>query len=158
MACHKRSQFNSLVFIPAFMWNCCRLQEVKKFSRNPVQSNYVNLITELLTQNLLSQIAELARRPRIMLKILYFSGNHQFFFTGVKVSLWPGRKTCSFIGRGSIIWGRGGNFFQDIYQPEKPPWRISPGHLDRVFSEHILTINQILIIILTNFVTLLKIS
>ena len=38
MACHKLSHFNSGVFILGFTWNCCRLQETKKFSRSPGQS------------------------------------------------------------------------------------------------------------------------
>ena len=59
VACHKLSHFNSQVFILDFIWNCCRLQEVKKFSRNPGQNKcvaratrYHISIAELLMRNL----------------------------------------------------------------------------------------------------------
>ena len=65
---------------------CCRFQEGKKFSRNPGHLRWVTRenryhlnIAKLLIGNLMSQIAELFRRPRTMLKIFYFSGDHQFF-------------------------------------------------------------------------------
>ena len=61
-----------------------RLQEAKKFSRNPSQFEYVTKdrrchvsVAVLLIQNLQSQVAQLARRPGTMLKIHYFSwGGH----------------------------------------------------------------------------------
>ena len=69
-----------------FTWNCCRLQEVKKFSRKPGQSNcvaretrYHVSIVELLIQNLWNHVAGLVGRPSTILKIFYFSGGHQFF-------------------------------------------------------------------------------
>ena len=84
--CHKLSQFNSRIFILGFTCNCYRLQKAKKFSRNPGQfkcvareTRYHISITELLIQNLQSQVPELVQRPRITLKILYFSGGHQVF-------------------------------------------------------------------------------
>ena len=53
--CH----YNSRVFILDFNWNCCRLQEAKKFSRNPGQfkcvtrkTRYHVSIAELLIRNL----------------------------------------------------------------------------------------------------------
>ena len=81
--CHELIHFNSRVFILDFTCNC-RLQKAKKFSRNPGQFKCVTReikyhisITELLIQNLYSQVPELVQRPRITLKILYFSGSHQ---------------------------------------------------------------------------------
>ena len=49
------------------------------------------VITELIMQNLKSQVMKLFLRPRTLMKIiLYFSGDHHFFLiTGDKVSLWP---------------------------------------------------------------------
>ena len=41
VACHKLNHFNSRVFMLDFTWNCCRLQEGKKFSRNLDQFKYV---------------------------------------------------------------------------------------------------------------------
>ena len=41
VACHKLSCLNSRVFILGFTWNCCSLQEGKKFSRNQGQSKCV---------------------------------------------------------------------------------------------------------------------
>ena len=56
---HEFCYFNSRLFILDFAWNCCRLQEGKKFSRNPVQFKYVTRetifhvsIAEYLIQNL----------------------------------------------------------------------------------------------------------
>ena len=51
-----------------------------------------------------------------MLQILYFIGTTDFFlkFTGDKVSLIPGQKAFSFIGRGGIIWDREGTFSKTI--------------------------------------------
>ena len=87
VACHKLSQFNSSVFIVGFTWNCCRLQEAKKFIRRiqaqfkcvTRKTRYHVSIEELLIQNLCSQVVELVRRRWIMLKILYISGGHQLF-------------------------------------------------------------------------------
>ena len=86
VACHKLNRFNSRVFTLDFTWNCCRLLEAKKFWRNPGQFKWVTRetrycisIAELLRRNLMRQVAELFRRPRAMLKILYFSGDHHFF-------------------------------------------------------------------------------
>ena len=85
VACHKLSHFNLRVFTFDFTWNCCRLLEAK-FSRNLGQfkrvtreTRYHVSIAELLKQNLMIQVAELFRRPRTMLKILYFSGDQKFF-------------------------------------------------------------------------------
>ena len=102
VARHKLSHFNSRVFIHVFSWNCCRLQEVKKFSRNPGQfesvteeTRYHLSIAELLIRNLQSQVAELIQKPRTLLKILYFSGDHQLFKTS------PGIKSQQIFDRGS---------------------------------------------------------
>ena len=83
MACLKFSLFNSWLFTLDFTWNCCRLQEAKKLSRNPGkfkcvtrETRYHVSITELWIRNLQSQVADLVWRPK--LKILYFSGGHLF--------------------------------------------------------------------------------
>ena len=85
VACHKLSHFNLRVFTFDFTWNCCRLLEAK-FSRNLGQFKWVTRetryhvsIADLLKRNLMSQVAELLRRPRTMLKILYFSGDQKYF-------------------------------------------------------------------------------
>ena len=97
MACLKFSLFNSWLFTLDFTWNCCRLQEAKKLSRNPGkfkcvtrETRYHVSITELWIRNLQSQVADLVRRPK--LKILYFSGGH-LFMTGVENLFldWAGR-------------------------------------------------------------------
>ena len=82
------------------------------------ETGYHVSIRELLIQNLQNQIAELVRRPRIMLKIIYFSGGHQFFQTspGIKSLYDRGRKFYFFISRGVIIWDRGSNFRKFIDQ------------------------------------------
>ena len=86
VACHKLSHFNSRLFKLDFTWKCCRLLEASKFSRHPGQFNWVTRetryhvsIAELFKRNLMSQVTKLFRRPRTMLKILYFSQDHQFF-------------------------------------------------------------------------------
>ena len=75
MTCHELSKFNSRVFILDFTWNCCRLQERKRFSRNQGQfkcvtkeTGYHLSISELLILNIQSQVAELLRRPTIIRK------------------------------------------------------------------------------------------
>ena len=124
VTCHKLSFFNSWVFTVDFTY--CRLLEAKKFSRNPGQFKWLTRetrchvsIVELLIWNLMSQVAKLSRKTRIMLKILYFSGDHQFFkkSLGIKIILQTGWKTFKLVGR-------------------RKPWgHISPGHLDRVCSQ-----------------------
>ena len=112
---HKLKQSNSWAFILDFTCNCCRLQKSKKFSRNLGQFKCVTRetiyhisFTELLIQNIQSQCPELVQKPRITLKILYFSGDHQVFQIS---SLYDrGKKTYSFIGQGGITWDWGGNF------------------------------------------------
>ena len=64
VTCHKLSHFNSRVFTFDFTWNCCRLLEAKKFSRNPGQFKCITReikyhvsTTELLKRNVVSQVA-----------------------------------------------------------------------------------------------------
>ena len=97
--CH----YNSRVFILDFNWNCCRLQEAKKFSRNPGQfkcvtrkTRYHVSIAELLIRNLWIQVVELVWRTRNMLKIPYFRGGHQIF------QISPGIKSLYDQGRNLI--------------------------------------------------------
>ena len=124
MTCHKLSHFNSQLFILNFIWNYCRPQEAKKFSRTPGQNKYVATVTryrasiaELLIRNLYSQVAELVQRFRTMLKKIYFGGGDQFFqiSSGVKFLHDWGRKYL-FIGRGGIILDRGSNLSKFIYR------------------------------------------
>ena len=86
MICQKLSHFHSRVFTHEFTWECYRLLQAKKFSRNssqfkwvPKETRYYLFIVEFLKRNLMSQVAELFRRPTTMLKTLYFSGNHHFY-------------------------------------------------------------------------------
>ena len=110
MACHKRNCFNSREFILDFIWNCCRLLKAKKFSRNPCQFKWVTRETRHhlsipLKLNHMSQVAELFQRPGTMQKILYFSGDYQFFqkSLGIKFLYDHGRKFFSAFGWGDII-------------------------------------------------------
>ena len=89
---------------------------------------------ELLIRNLWSQVAGLVGRPRTILKIFYFIGDHQFFqiSPGIKSLNDRGRKLIHLLaGRHNLGPGRQ---FQQIYWRGKPPGRISPGHLDRVYK------------------------
>ena len=87
----KLSHFNSQVFTLDLICDYCRLLGAERFLRNPRQIKWVTnetryhlSIAELLKRNLRSHVVELFQRPRTMLKILYFSWDHQFF----KKSLW----------------------------------------------------------------------
>ena len=60
----------------------------RKFSRITILTRYHVSIVELTKQDLKSEVVKLFRGPRTLIKIFYF------------VSLWPGSKTFSFIGRG----------------------------------------------------------
>ena len=140
MICQKLSHFHSRVFTHEFTWECYRLLQAKKFSRNssqfkwvPKETRYYLFIVEFLKRNLMSQVAELFRRPTTMLKTLYFSGNHHFYqkppgtnFIRIGIEnffiYWPGRHNLG-----------PGRHFQQNYQPGKLPGYISPGHLDRLF-------------------------
>ena len=121
--CHKLNQFNSRVFSFDFTRNYCRVQKAKKFSTNPAQfecvtieTRYQVFIAELLIQNLKSQVAKLVRRPRIMMKMLYFSGGYQFF------QITPGIKShYEWVQKSFIYWpgrhnlGPSGNFRKFIW-------------------------------------------
>ena len=65
---------------------CCRFLEGKKFWRKQGQLKLVTrettynwFIAELFIRNLMSEVAGLFEKPRTMVKIFYFSGDHQFF-------------------------------------------------------------------------------
>ena len=63
----------------------------------------------------MSQVVELFRRIRTMLKIFYVSGHHQFFHNSPGINfLTTGVAPFSYIGRGSIIWNWGGTFSKII--------------------------------------------
>ena len=65
-----------------------------QFRCNTKETRYHVSIAGHLMQNLWSQVAELVRRPRTMVKILYFRGGHQFFqiSLGIKSLYDGGRK------------------------------------------------------------------
>ena len=117
----------------------CRLLESKKFLRNPGQfkqvtrkTRYHISIAELLKRNLMSQVAKLIQRPKVMLKILHFSEDQQFFqkLWVIKFLYNRGKELFqSLTGRHNFIPGRP---FQQYCRLGKPPGCISPGHLDRV--------------------------
>ena len=96
LACHKSSHFNSRVVTLDFTWNCFKFMKAKNFSKNPGQFRWVIRETRHFNPSRNSQngISEprLFQRPRTMLKILNFNGDHQFFqkITEDKVPLWPG--------------------------------------------------------------------
>ena len=77
---------HSYLILLEIVVGCYKFLEGKKFSRNPGQFKWVTretryhlYIAKLLIRNLMSQLAELFQRPRTMLKIFYFSVDHQFF-------------------------------------------------------------------------------
>ena len=105
VVCHKLSEFNSQVFTLHFIWNCCSLMD---------------------------QVSELFRRPRTMLKIQSFSGDHKFFQKSPQIIssmirvanffiYWPGRHNLEL-----------GIHFQQIDEAGWPPGCISTEHFDRV--------------------------
>ena len=134
VACHKLSHYFNLqvTLILGFTWNCCRLQEAKKFSRNPGQSNCLTRETRYqVSRNSKYGISRAklqnSPRPRTMLKILYFSGSHQSFEISLGIKSLYDRVEKLF-----IYWPGRHNFglerqFQQTYQLGK-----SLGHLDRV--------------------------
>ena len=134
VACHKLSHYFDLqvTLILGFTWNCCRLQEAKKFSRNPGQSNCLTRETRYqVSRNSKYGISRAklqnSPRPRTMLKILYFSGSHQSFEISLGIKSLYDRVEKLF-----IYWPGRHNFglerqFQQTYQLGK-----SLGHLDRV--------------------------
>ena len=134
VTCHKPSHFNSRIFTLDFTWNCCRQLEAKKFSRRPAQfkcvtkeTRYYVSIAELFKQNLMSQVAELFRRPMIMLKIPYFSGGHKSFEKSPGIKFFITRVIFfSFIGQRGLIWDRRDIFSKIIDRGS------SPEHLDSV--------------------------
>ena len=83
----------------------------------------------------MSQVVELFRRIRTMLKIFYFSGHHQFFHNSPGINFSYDRGSTFFIywqGKHNLELGR---HFQQNYQPGRPPGSIPPEHLDRVFRQ-----------------------
>ena len=92
VVCHKLKHLNPRVYTLDFIWNCWRLLEAKRFLRNHRQfkwftreTRYHVSITKLLKGNLMSRTAELFWRPRTILKILYFSGDYQFFQKSLEI-------------------------------------------------------------------------
>ena len=51
VACHKLSHFSWRVFTLHFTWNCCRLLEAKKFSKNPGQFKWVTKKPDITYQS-----------------------------------------------------------------------------------------------------------
>ena len=123
VACHKLSHFNSRLFKLDFTWKCCRLLEASKFSRNPGQFNWVTRetryhvsIAELFKRNLMSQVTKLFRRPRTMLKILYFSQDHQFVqkSPGIKFLYDQGIKLFHLLAKEAWFFQQGDSFSKII--------------------------------------------
>ena len=91
-------------------------------------------IAEVLKRNLMSQVAELFRRPRTMLKIHYFSGYQKFFPKS------PGIKFL--YDRGRILFhSLSKHFQQNHYQLEKPLGHTITGHLDKVYKYRVILFN-----------------
>ena len=128
---HGYSHLISLEFVAGY-W---------KFSRNLDQFKWVTKearyhvpIAEVLKRNLMSQIAELFRRPRIMLKIHYFSGYQKFFQKS------PGIKFL--YDRGRILFhSLSKHFQQNYYQLEKPLGHTITGHLDKAYKYRVILFN-----------------
>ena len=83
--------------------------EAKRSSRKPGQFKWVTRearyqisITKLLKQNLMSQVVELFRRPRTMLRITYFMGG-----TFSKIINWGNHQGASH----RVIWTRSFTIF-----------------------------------------------
>ena len=102
-------------------------QKIRSF-----QETQANLNGLFEKRNLMGQVSELFRRPRTMLKILSFSGDHKFFQKSrqiipsmIRVAnfliYWPGRHNLEL-----------GIHFHQIDQAGWPSERISTEHFDRV--------------------------
>ena len=85
VVCHKLSHFNSrastgVLEIVADYWKLRSFQDAQiNFNWVTKETIYQVCIVDFLEWNLISQVAGLFRRRRTMLKILYFSRDHQFF-------------------------------------------------------------------------------
>ena len=115
MTCHKPSYLNSRIFILDFTCDCCRLLGAEKLSQHSSQFKWVTRetryrvsIAKLLKRNLMSQVVELFGRPSTILKMPYFSGDHQFFqkSPGVKFLYDPDRKRFRLLA-GETSFGTG---------------------------------------------------
>ena len=67
-------QLNSRAFKLDFMCNCFGLLGTGKFSRVTIETRYHVFIVELTIQSLKSQVVEIVRWPRALMKISYFGG------------------------------------------------------------------------------------
>ena len=72
-------QLNSRTFTLDFTCYCFGLLRTTKFPRVTIENKYHVSIVELTIQNLKSEVAELVRWPRTLIKIFYFSGEQHFF-------------------------------------------------------------------------------
>ena len=88
-----------------------------------------------LDKESLGPSCRISPRPRTILQILYFCGDHQFF------QISPGIKSLYDLVNLFIYWpGRynlgSGRQFQQIYRAWKPPGYISLAHSDKVYKIH----------------------
>ena len=163
VACHKFSHFKPRVLLLDFTQNCCSLLKVK-FPSNTGQfrwvtraSRYHVFITKLLKQNLMSEVVELFRIPRTMLKILYFIEEYQFFQTSLGINFF-------LIGRENLFIHRLGRrdlgqrrHFKQICKLGKPPGHIPPEHLNEVLL-HFNYFSQLKMLFIIKLLSELKIN
>ena len=105
MVCHKLNQFNSQVFILYFSWNCCRLQEAKKFSTNHISHIHRGTLTECLELS-----CRISSKTYDHAETTLFLWGHQFCWISSGKNLF-------------IYWLRRNNLglvrqFQQIHEPE----------------------------------------
>ena len=132
----------SRLFTLDLTWNCRRLLEAKKFSRSPGQFKWVTREQDIAypsrgsKNGIMRQVAELFRRPRTMLKILWFIGDYQFFqkSAGIKCFHDPVRKN---LGPGKHV--------QQNFRLEKPPWKARMGNSRRKSVSFISKVTKFLI-------------
>ena len=144
VTCQKFSHLKSQVFTLNLAGTFCRLLGAKKFSRNPGQLIWVTTevryhvsIAKLAILNLKSQVAELVLRPWTLMRILYFSGEHQICKNWRRRSLYmTGIENFSIYGPGRHNLGEGREFQQN-YRPRKPLGHISLEKLDKVYAKNI---------------------
>ena len=108
-----------------------------------IETRYHVFIVELVIENLKSQVVELVRWPRILIKISNLSGDQHFFQNspGIKSHYDRVENFSIYLPGRDILGAR--RQFQETYWQGKPSGHISPGHLDRVSLGLLLMCKQI---------------
>ena len=125
LALLKHELLNSKIFTLYFTSNCFRLLGTRKFSKAAIETTYHIFIVELTIQNLKSQVDELVRGPRALIKIFYFSGSQYVFQNSLGIKSHYDRGQTLF----HLLTG------EECFGTEETDRgsRQSTGHLNRVF-------------------------